>query len=78
MKSTAIDASDAEPEKFLNTKEAAKFLTLSPRTLEGYRHTGGGPRFHKLNKSKQARVVYLLSDLKDYALAHGYDSTSEY
>ncbi len=78
METTAIDTSGVEPERFLNTKEAAKFLRLSPRTLEGYRRTGEGPPFHKLNKGKQARVVYLLSDLKEYAHARRYDSTSQY
>ena len=47
------------PTDLLTTEEAARYLTLSPRTLERYRVTGEGPRFLKIGR----RVVYRRCDL---------------
>ena len=41
----------------LDNKEAARFLKLSPRTLEKMRVVGGGPRFRKHGR----RVLYAAS-----------------
>ena len=72
----AIDARSAEatPQSvFLNNEEAARFLSLSPRTLEKHRVIGGGPRFRKFGR----RVVYALSDLETWANARSCESTSD-
>ena len=39
-----------KPTDLLTTEEAAKYLRLSPRTLERYRVTGEGPRFLKVGR----------------------------
>lgn len=44
------------PRRFLNTQEAARYLRLSPRTLDKQRIQGSGPRYYKFG----ARVVYAL------------------
>jgi predicted DNA-binding transcriptional regulator AlpA len=36
------------PPRFLRTAEAARFLGLSPRTLEKHRTYGTGPQYRKL------------------------------
>jgi len=51
------------PPRFLVTKEAARFLALSARTLEKHRTYGTGPIYRKLG----GRVVYALSDLQAWA-----------
>jgi len=48
---------------FLSNVEAARYLRLSPRTLEKFRVTGGGPKFRKLGR----RVVYAVTDLHEWA-----------
>ena len=58
---------------FLDNKEAADFLKLSPRTLEKHRVIGGGPRFRKFGR----RVVYALADLEAWANERICDDTSD-
>ena len=58
---------------FFNQNEAARYLRLSPRTLERHRVAGTGPRFTKLGR----RVVYALAELDAWAVARTYTSTSE-
>jgi len=58
---------------FFNNEEAARFLNLSPRTLEKQRVIGDGPRFRKFGR----RVVYALTDLQAWADARAYESTSD-
>jgi hypothetical protein len=58
---------------FLNNGEAAKFLNLSPRTLEKQRVIGGGPRFRKFGR----RVLYAVSDLEVWANARSFETTSD-
>lgn len=58
----------------MDTETAAKWLCLSPRTLERYRLTGEGPKFVKFGR----RVAYRLIDLEEYVKAHIFDSTSEH
>lgn len=48
-------------DRLLNTKEAADYLGLSPRTLEGYRSRGGGPLYVAISRNV---VRYRLSDLQ--------------
>ena len=58
---------------FLDTREAAEYLRLRPRTLERWRWAGGGPRFHKFGR----RVVYSRQELEDYARTTRRSSTSD-
>ncbi len=58
---------------YLNTREAAAWLNLSPRTLDRYRVSGDGPAFHRFG----GRVRYLVADLKDWASARRRVSTSD-
>ena len=57
----------------LDTREAAAWLGLSPKTLERYRVSGEGPDFHKSGD----RVRYLLTDLEAWASARRWSSASE-
>ncbi len=58
---------------YLNTREAAVWLSLSPRTLDRYRVSGDGPVFHRFG----GRVRYLVADLEDWASARRRVSTSD-
>jgi hypothetical protein len=58
---------------FLNNDEAARFLNLSPRTLEKQRVIGGGPRFRKFGR----RVLYAVIDLEAWANERTCESTSD-
>ncbi|MEM8771313.1 MAG: helix-turn-helix domain-containing protein [Pseudomonadota bacterium] len=61
------------PPRFLYTKEAARFLCLSPRTLEKHRTYGTGPTYRKLG----GRVVYSIDDLEAWANRGLRSSTSD-
>ena len=63
---------------FLTTKEAARYLRLSHRTLERLRVTGSGPRYRRAaSGGKKAKVLYLISDLDDW-VSKSFSSTSEH
>ncbi len=51
------------PPRFLRTAEAARFLSLSGRTLEKHRTFGTGPLYRKIG----GRVVYAMADLQSWA-----------
>jgi len=59
--------------RFLRTPEAARFLSLSGRTLEKHRTYGTGPKYRKIG----GRVVYALEDLKAWADIGAKTSTSD-
>lgn len=61
------------PPRFLRTKEAATFLSLSARTLEKHRTYGTGPAYRKLG----GRVVYAIDDLQSWAERGAVTSTSD-
>jgi predicted DNA-binding transcriptional regulator AlpA len=61
------------PPRFLRTPEAARFLSLSGRTLEKHRTYGTGPKYRKIG----GRVVYALEDLKAWADLAAKTSTSD-
>ncbi|MEJ1967047.1 MAG: helix-turn-helix domain-containing protein [Rhizomicrobium sp.] len=67
------DPNNALPPRYLRTQEAARFLGLSPRTLEKHRTYGTGPRYSKLG----GRVVYSLDDLQEWANRGLKTSTSD-
>jgi predicted DNA-binding transcriptional regulator AlpA len=59
--------SDAD-ERALNTKEAAAFLGLSPRTLEDWRWKRGGPPSHSISRNC---VRYFRTELIEWVKAKG-------
>lgn len=61
------------PQRFLRTPEAARFLSLSGRTLEKHRTYGTGPAYRKLG----GRVVYAVEDLQAWADRGTVTSTSD-
>lgn len=61
------------PPRYLRTSEAARFLSLSGRTLEKHRTYGTGPEYHKIG----GRVVYSIADLMAWAKLGKKKSTSD-
>lgn len=60
----------------LTESQVAEILGISVRTVQGWRHRGGGPRYLKLGKGHGA-VRYDLSDLQDYIASRARASTSD-
>ena len=58
---------------FHSTREAATHLGLSPRTLEKFRTSGGGPCYYKFSR----RVLYAEEDLDGWASVRRRTSTSD-
>ena len=56
----------------LNEKEAAELLRLSPRTLQSWRVSGGGPTYRKLGRA----VRYDRSQLDAWVSARSIAHTS--
>ena len=48
--------------RFLNTKEAAEVLRMSPGTLEVWRCDGRGPRYRKIGW----KVFYTIEDIQEF------------
>lgn len=61
----------------LDTPDAAKYLRLSPPTLERLRLTGGGPAFCKLTPGPRGSVRYRKSDLDAWLASRLVRSTSD-
>lgn len=61
------------PPRYLRTPEAARFLSLSHRTLEKHRCYGTGPRYSKVG----GRVVYSVADLQAWVDRGMKASTSD-
>ena len=60
--SRAVMIDDLGPIGFVTTETAAKFLSLSPHSLECYRSGGYGPPYYKFGKS----VRYAVRDLETW------------
>ncbi len=58
----------------IDEKAAAEFLGLTDRTMQAYRHRGGGPRYIRLS-SRCLR--YRRADLREWADARVRTSTSD-
>ena len=71
--STNLDSPDTEGQQLLRQAEVARILNLSPRTLEAWRHRGGGPRYYLLNPRC---VRYRRSDLIEFLEERVRTSTS--
>jgi len=63
----------AMPPRHLTTPEAARFLSLSSRTLEKHRTYGTGPVYRKIG----GRVIYTLADLEAWTARGARTSTSQ-
>lgn len=59
--------------EYLDTRAAAEYLDLSPKTLEKLRWAGGGPVFYKLSG-----VRYLRADLDTWRESRRRTSTSDH
>src|SRR4051812_48006828 len=55
------------------TKEAARYLRVSHRTMEDWRYKGGGPSFSKAGK----RILYRKGDLDAFLTARTFQNTAE-
>lgn len=64
----------AGDDRYLTTKEAARVLGISHRTMEGWRLTGEGPPFCRAGRR---RVLYSLLALKDYLAERTFRNTGE-
>lgn len=69
-----LDFSNLSPDRYINEKQAAEFLGISVKTLQGYRVKGGGPEFRKFGAKT---VRYKFSDLKNWAENRKKKNTSE-
>jgi Helix-turn-helix domain len=67
------DTGLATSPRYLRTAEAARYLSLSPRTLEKHRTYGTGPAYRKIG----GRVVYAVADLTAWADIGTRTSTSD-
>ena len=61
------------PPRLLRTKEAARFLGISIRTLEKHRTYGTGPTYRKVG----GRVLYTVRDLEAWTDLGARKSTSD-
>lgn len=61
------------PPRLLRTKEAARFLGISLRTLEKHRTYGTGPTYRKIG----GRVLYAVRDLEAWSAIGTRKSTSD-
>jgi hypothetical protein len=70
---SAIDPITGVPPRFLPTRDAARFLGISLRTLEKHRTYGTGPIYRKIG----GRIVYAIDDLQAWTEGGLRRSTSE-
>jgi hypothetical protein len=68
----------SQTHEWLVSKDAARYLRMSHRTLERWRVNGDGPLFSKAGAGKRARVLYRKSDLDAWLFSRQHSSTSEY
>ena len=70
-KSANTNLADLDPSQYINEKEAAKYLGISHRTLQGLRVKGGGPPFLKIRKM----VRYKAADLIEWTDGNKRENT---
>jgi len=73
MKLTTTALANAGDDRLYTTKDAARYLQASHRTMEDWRLKGRGPRFSYAGK----RVVYRRSELDAYLAARTFGNTKE-
>lgn len=67
----AVMVDDTGKIPFVDTEAAARYLALSPHSLECYRSLGGGPPFYKFGKF----VRYAVADLVAWAASRRCERT---
>jgi hypothetical protein len=77
VRETALPFPPHDPEEKLARAEAARYLGIGPRTLEGWALRGDGPAYLKLGTARAARVVYRRRDLDAFAAMCERRSTSD-
>ena len=60
-------------QEYVRTRQAARYLSLSHRTLEKLRVTGSGPDYFKMGRV----VCYAISDLNAWVARNRRSSTSD-
>lgn len=60
----------------LTTRDAAAYLSLSPKSLERYRCEGTGPQYIKLGTGRRASVRYRKADLEAWVTSSITNSTT--
>jgi predicted DNA-binding transcriptional regulator AlpA len=60
-------------QEYVRTRDAARYLSLSHRTLEKLRVTGAGPQYFKMGRA----VRYAISDLDAWLARNRRCSTSD-
>lgn len=68
----AVMVQDTGKIPFVDTEAAARYLALSPHSLECYRSLGGGPPFYKFGKF----VRYAVQDLETWAAERRHGRTA--
>lgn len=54
----------------LDTKQAAQYLGVAPKTLENWRSQDSGPPYYKFGKGHGARVAYNQAELDTWLSEH--------
>ena len=60
-------------QEYVRTRQAARYLSLSPRTLEKLRVNGTGPDYFKMDRA----VLYAIGELDAWLARNRRNSTSE-
>jgi predicted DNA-binding transcriptional regulator AlpA len=75
MQPSYSPTSTSSDDCLLTEDEVAQRLSVSVRTLQGWRVRGGGPHFVKLGNGRAVR--YRATDIRDYVAARVARSTSD-
>jgi predicted DNA-binding transcriptional regulator AlpA len=59
----------AQNKQYLDEAAAAEMLNVSPRTLQRWRATGGGPAFTRVG---MRRVAYITAEIERWAAARTF------
>ncbi len=69
-----VAAKTTNEQRLVTEKQAAKLLSVSPRTLRNWRTRGGGPRFVKIS----GRCIrYSIADINEWTKKRTKRSTSD-
>jgi predicted DNA-binding transcriptional regulator AlpA len=67
-------AEDTLPARYLDTRQAAKYINVTPRALEAWRHKGGGPPLIRISSRM---VRYDVRELDAWMATRCRTSTSD-